>query len=394
MDWISLNLHFSTAEWFFHGLVFVVNIVLFLAAKPIVTWVSGGAESFAKISIFKAINVLLLVLHGLDVLLVGTYPEYERYFVRIGLSLVFVYLSLLLFGLFTQFARRRFGSKKEVDGNVIYYDSYNSRLIEIIILIVIIFLTVYCLVKVWNADSLLETTGIFGILAAFLAFTSGTWAPDIISGLLILNSQMLEDGDVIVIDGCPDEYIINRVSFMYTILFDIRDNHRTLIRNHRFTQTKIDNFSKVASSDGIRQKLAYKIGYPAIADNTEEARLAAHKSFTKSVDAMFAKAQEICSLDSELKINCQKEFEWLMTNADNYALEYTLWFYLVRVPNTKITATARKHLVAATYKVNEAVYEASVAQGLELSTPDLVKTTFFSDMPTVNERKNPGVGIT
>ena len=218
-------------------------------------------------------------------MLVGTYPEYERYFVRIGLSLVFVYLSLLLFGLFTQFARRRFGSKKEVDGNVIYYDSYNSRLIEIIILIVIIFLTVYCLVKVWNADSLLETTGIFGILAAFLAFTSGTWAPDIISGLLILNSQMLEDGDVIVIDGYPDEYIINRVSFMYTILFDIRDNHRTLIRNHRFTQTKIDNFSKVASSDGIRQKLAYKIGYPTIADNTEEARLAAHKSFTKSVDA-------------------------------------------------------------------------------------------------------------
>lgn len=360
------------AEWILHCLVFAVNLALFLGAKPIVVWASGGTESLPKISIFKAINVSLMALHALDVLLVGTYPEYQHYFVRIGSSLALVYISLLLFGFFTQFSRKRFGNKREVEGSVTYYDSYNSRLIEIIILVLIIFLAVYCLIKVWDADSLLETTGIFGILAAFLAFTSGTWAPDIISGLLILNSEMLEDGDLVCIDGYPDEYIINRVSFMYTTLFDVRNNHRTLIRNSRFTQTKIDNISKIASTDGVRQGLVYKIGYPNINAETEEEREAAHKSFRKSVDVMFQSAYERCCLDSDIKINRKKEFEWLMTNAGNYALEYTLWFYLFRIPNSKVTATARKHLISTTYKINETVYEASVVHGLDLSTPDLI----------------------
>jgi len=372
LDWINLNLSFSTAEWILHGLVFAVNFTLFLAAKPIIVWASGGTESLSKISIFKTINVLLLVLHALDVLLVGTYPEYQRHFVRIGSSLTLAYISLLLFGFSTQYARKRFGNKRELEGNVTYYDSYNSRLIEIVISVLITFLVVYCLIKVWNADSLLETTGIFGILAAFLAFTSGVWAPDIISGLLILNSEMLEDGDLVCIDGYPDEYIINKVSFMYTTLFDVRNNHRTLIRNSRFTQTKIDNISKIASTDGVRQALKYKIGYPHITADTEEEREGAHKSFQKRVDAMFKRSYERCCQDSDIKINSKKEFEWLMTNAGNYALEYTLWFYLVRIPNSKVTATARKHLISTTYKINEAVYEASVVHGLDLSTPDLV----------------------
>ena len=386
MDWIDLNLHFSSVEWIVHWLLFIVNLVLFLAAKPIVTWVSGGVESLPKTRMFKTINVLLLLLHGLDILLVGTYPEYERYFVRIGLSLILVYLSMLLFGFSTQYSRKRFGIKREIDDGVVFYDSYNSRLIGIILLVLIVFLTVYCLVKVWNADSLLETTGIFGILAAFLAFTSGVWAPDIISGLLILNSQMLEDGDVIIVDGYPDEYIINRVSFMYTTLFDVRDNHRTLIRNHRFTKTKIDNLSKMASSDGIRQALIYKIGYPKVSGDTEEARLNAYKAFRKRVDSMFKQAEEICQLDSEIKISEKKAFEWSMTATDSYALEYTLWFYLTRIPNTKITATVRKHLVGTTYKVNEAVYEASIVQGIELSTPDLVKATVIGGVVERDEQ--------
>lgn len=375
MDFLGLNLNFSTTEWTFHGVIFVTNVILFLAAKPIVTWASGGEESPSKTKIFRAINIFLLVLHGLDILLVGAYPEYQHYFVRIGLSLALVYVSLLLFGFLVQWARRRFGNKREIEGNVSYYDSYNSRLIEIVMLVFAVFLTVYCLIKIWNADSLLETTGIFGILAAFLAFTSGTWAPDIISGLLILNSQMLEDGDVVVVDGYPDEFIINRVSFMYTTLFDVRDNHRTLIRNHRFTQAKVDNYSKIASTDGIRKALSVKIGYPAVQGDTEDTRLSEHKSFTRKVDAMFEQAFESCCKDADIKINSNRPFEWHLTQAGDYALEYTLWFYLERLPNTKITSTVRKHLIGTVYRVNERVYQASVALSLELATPDLVQAT-------------------
>ena len=366
-------MHYSTMEWTFHGLVFSLNLILFLAAKPIVTWASGGTENLIKMNIFRSINILLLVLHALDILLIGTYPEYQHYFVRIAISLTLVYLSLLLFGFLVQWARRRFGVRRESDGVVTYYDSYSSRIVEIFMLSIAIFLVVYCLIKIWNADSLLETTGILGILAAFLAFTSSIWAPDIISGLLILNSKMLDDGDVVVVDGYPEEFIINRVSFMYTTLFSIRDNRRTLIRNHRFTKAKIDNYSKLSSIDGIRKALVYQIGYPKLTCESEEARLAEHKAFQKRVDAMFQTASELCGREADIKINTERPFEWNMTRAGDYALEYTLWFYLERLHNTKSTSTARRHLINSVYRLNELVYTTSVIKGLELATPDLVE---------------------
>jgi len=375
LDWINLNLDFSTTEWVIHALIFAVNFTLFLTARPIVTWISGGEEKLIKIRIFKTINVLLLILHGLDFILVGTYPSYQNDFIRIGLSLTLIYASLLIFGLASHWSRRRFGKRREHEGQTLYMDSYNSRLIDIVLLVLNIFVTVYCLIHVWDADSLLETTGIFGILAAFLAFTSGTWAPDIISGLLILNSEMLEDGDLVCIDGYPDEYIINRVSFMYTTLFDIRNNHKTLIRNHHFTRTKIDNLSRIASLDGVRQALKFQIGYPAITGETEEERANELKQFKKKVNTMFELACKNCSLNTSISLNSKKSFEWAMTSAGNYALEYTLWYYLVRIPNTKITAKARKHLISSAYQINESIYDASVIHNIDLSTPNLINAS-------------------
>ena len=62
-----------------------------------------------------------------------------------------------------------------------------------------------------------------------------------------------------------------------------------------------------------------------------------------------------------------------MTSAGDFALEYTLWFYLDRIPNTKITSTIRRHFMGTLYRVNEAVFTASVEQGVDLSTPDIVQ---------------------
>ena len=52
---------------------------------------------------------------------------------------------------------------------------------------------------------------------------------------------------MLYIDGYPDEYIINKVSFIYVTLLDVRKNHRILMRNSRFIQSKIDNLNRVAS---------------------------------------------------------------------------------------------------------------------------------------------------
>ncbi len=99
-------------------------------------------------------------------------------------------------------------------GKVLHLDTYSSRLIGLILLVFIVLTTIYSLIKIWNADGMLETTGIFRVIAALLAYTSHIWAPDIISGLIILNTQILVDVDIVVGGSYPDEYNISKVTLI------------------------------------------------------------------------------------------------------------------------------------------------------------------------------------
>ncbi len=380
LSWLIPEL--SRAEWLAHAAVFITSIALLIFARPLLNIIESGRESDSKVKILRSLNILVLALQAIDIILLRTNGDYQHYFIKAGLTVMAIYASLLLYSISAYFLRKKFGNEKELDNNKIFVETYSSRLVSIVLLVLIIISTIYFLIIIWGANSLLETTGIFGIIAAFLAFTSNIWAPDIISGLIILNTQMLEDGDVVVIDGYKDEYIINKVSFIYVILYDVRNNHRTLIRNNRFIQSKIDNLSRIASTDGIRQKLIYNIGYPDTSQATAEERQETLERFKNKVEKVFTKAFESASEDEAIKINANKPFEWAITNTGNYALEYTLWVYLERIPNSKVTATIRKHLMRTLYRVNEAVYSASIIEAVDLSTPDLSTINLLSESPT------------
>ena len=140
----------------------------------------------------------------------------------------------------------------------------------------------------------------------------------------------------------------------------------------QFIQSRIDNLSRIASSHGIRQAYKYNIGYPSFSDKREE-REVELAAFQKNISDMFTRSFEACCANDDIKINRNKPFECALTSAGDYALEYTLWIYLDRIPNTKITATIRRHLMGTMYKVNEAIFTASVIEGIDLSTPDLVQ---------------------
>lgn len=361
----------SHTHWTLHFLIFIINIMLLLGARPIVNLVDPDKNNETKVSIFRALNILVLALHVIDLVFLSLNKSYENYFIRLGLSLMAIYAGLFAYSLCCYLSRKRFGIQKTLDGNTMYLDSYSSRLVDIILLVVVALTTIYTLIKIWGADSMLETTGIFGIVFAFLAFTSNIWAPDIISGLIILNTEMLVDGDVVLVDGHPDEYIISKVTLIYVLLYDVQNNHRTLIRNNQFIRNKIDNLSRVASTDGIRQALKYKIGYPSLNAQTKEQRSKQLLEFKSRVDRMFNLAEINCAGKADIKINEGTSFEWAMTSAGDFALEYTLWIYLARIPNTKITAKIRKHLMRTVSKVNEEVYSASIIEQLDLSTPQL-----------------------
>jgi hypothetical protein len=367
LEWVIPNL--SNGLWFLHACIFALNIALLVFARPFINLIEHDQTSESKVRVFQALNVLVLILHVVDLLFLSLNIGHENYFIRLGLSLMTIYGGFFVYSLACYFSKKRFGIAKTIDDTTVYIDSYSSRLIDLILLVIIILSTIFALIKVWGADSLLETTGIIGIIFAFLAFTSNIWAPDIISGLIILNTEMLDDGDVIFVDGHPDEYVISKVTLIYVVLYDIRNNHRTLIRNNQFIRNKIDNLSRVASTDGIRQSITYKIGYPQFDGSTKEERGKQLAEFKARVDRMFMQAQEACTDKQDITINEGRDFEWAMTNAGDYAMEYTLWVYLEKIPNTKVTSKLRRHLMGSVYKINEAVYGASIIENLDLSTP-------------------------
>lgn len=367
LNFLQWNL--SDSEWLTHGVIFAVNLLLLALAPLIFCWMEPESERLSRVKIFRALNLAIVLLHGIDLLLLGLKNDYEHYFIKLGLSLITIYVAILAYSLACLFTRRRFGRVREFDDQKVYLDTYSTRLIDLILLVIIVITTIVSLVRLWGADSLLETTGILGILAAFLAFTSNVWAPDIISGLIILNTQMLEDGDVVLVDGYPDEYIINKVSFIHVSLLDVRNNHRSLMRNSHFIKSKIDNLSRNASMDGMRRTLVYKIGYPNFSSLEGEERSKALARFKSRVESMFNGAYESCCEDKDVRINRKREFSWALTSAGDHALEYSLYIYLERLPNTKVTSTIRKHLYKSVHSVNEAVYSQSIEQGLDLSTP-------------------------
>lgn len=375
--------HLTPAEQAAHISIFLISILLFIFAKPLLYAIDQARENDSRIKILRWLNIIVISLQVLDIVVIQAADDYEHYFIKAGLSVMTVYGGLLIYSISSYFSRKKFGLERELDEQKIFLETYSSRLVNIVLMAVITFSTLYALIVIWGANSLLETTGIFGIFFAFLAFTSSIWAPDIISGLIILNTQMLEDGDVVVIDGYPDEYIINKVTFIYILLYDVRNNHRTLMRNSRFIQSKIDNLSRIASTDGIRKKLVYQIGYPNFTQGEDRAE--AYQVFMGRIDKMFARAFEQASKDEKICINTNKHFEWALTATGNYALEFSLWFYLERIPNTKVTATIRKHLMRTIYGVNEKIYAASVIEGVDLSTPDLSHLTINN--PKANNPK-------
>ena len=363
-------------------LLFVLNIILLLLARPILNAIAPNQDNKVKIRIFQALNLLVMLLQIIAFSLRQSGVGYEGgYFVNLGLSLMTIYGGVFLYSLSGTVSRKRFGKSRTLDNQTVYVETYNSRLVSIVMLSVFVLTVIYALIKIWGADQLLGTTGIFGIFIGFMAFTSSIWAPDIVSGMIILNSDILVDGDVVVIDGHPDEFIIARVTLIYVVLYDIRNNHRTLLRNTQFIQNRIDNLSRIASSDGIRQSFKYNIGYPTFSAD-RDMRMKELAAFRKDIDDMFTLTFESCTNNDAVRVNPNVPFEWAMTNAGDYALEYTLWIYLDRIPNTKVTATIRKHLMGTMYKVNEAVFTASVIEGIDLSTPDLVSARVQTKIKT------------
>lgn len=354
--------------------IVLINIGLYIFAPRIIRFFNSGNENKFQLTILRSVNMLFVLFTVLDFLISFVTEAYDNYFSGFAYTLIVVYISSFAYNAISLISRKKFGREKEMDKKTVYVDTYNSRLVDIFTITIIVFIAVYLIIKAWGLTSMLETTGLLGLIVAFLALTNSIWAPDPYYCMVILSSDMLEDGDVVQIEGMPDTYIIARVTFIYTLLFNTRTNVKTLVRNSKLIEQHIDNLSKKASTDGLRHSLTFKIGYPKI-DGTLDIKShqpASMRDFLREVDEMFKNVSERANEDDLVKINPNVEMEWMMTETGDYALEFTLVYFLDSLPKTKLTRNVRKHILGTRNRLLRLCYESSVEQGLSLATPDLI----------------------
>jgi len=345
----KINTFLLDSSGVLYGLL-IVNLLLIFFAPYLVQQFSGkkleeGARDF-RINVIRGLNVLIIGLLG-HFRFYSAGQSGQGIGIKILSVLVIIYLSYLLVHMIGRFVRFRYGRPvQNVGAGQRIADTYASRALTISISVFIGVMALISVIRVAGFSSLLEAGGVIGFVGVFLALTQGAWAPDIISGLVILNSKMFKERDVIKIsDGNEDMLaIVYRTLAFHTELLNLVDNHRVMIRNSKIRDQTVHNLSRFASARGLRETLLFKIGYDVPIEQ---------------VKAMFETAFESAVADPDIPLEDQHPLEIRLRDAGDHAIEWSVHYY------TKDEFS----LIKTRQKFREAILVASIEAGISLSTP-------------------------
>lgn len=352
---------FATASWerFSHvdrGLL-LINILVLIFAKPLFARLGdGSAAKSSALNLLRAgtlLIILFLVFYNMVL------PHEEHTFVtRLLGVLLLLYVGYLALYLINSLIRRRFGKPRELGGESFIAETYNSRLLTLLAGILICSLTLVAVIEVLGFENLLHASGVFGVIGVMLALTQSSWAPDLISGLIILNNRLLEEGDVIEVNG-DDSFIgmVFRTKMFHTELLDLSRNHRVMMQNGKLRGSTIRNLSKFASAKGLRERLDLNIGYEV-----------PDKSIRRMIDEALATLQKT----NHVPVEFAHGYDLHTVSAANYAVTWSLFYYTKDLRN----------LVTTRYNVVAAIVAAATKHGIQLATPVLV-TAPTANVPAI-----------
>ena len=257
---------------------------------------------------------------------------------------------------------RQYGKIRKIEGKEQQVPTHQTRLLSVFSSIFISIITLIGIIHFLGFTSLLEAGGVIGFIGVFLALTSSIWAPDIFHGIIILNSDMLSEGDVIELKNTGDSPIIGmvyRTKMFHTVILNQVNNHRIMIRNSRLRDLTIHNLSKFASARGLREKISFKIGYDCK---------------VSSVEKMFMSAYEVAKTDADIPFENQYEMELAIDDTGDHAVKWSLYYYTKEVDA----------LVSIRQKMIKIIYMTSIEHNISLATP----ITYVSSSASNNEKNN------
>ena len=324
-----------------------INLLLMFYAKQIVLKIYG--ESVAEKSALQRVHIL----RALNLFIILSFGYYHLYSANtdnsVAIKLVSISLIIYFGYLFTYissfFLRSKFGRTREVDGNKVSIETYNSRLLSLLVGIFIFVIVLLAIINILEFDSLLEAGGVIGFIGVFFALTQNAWAPDIISGLVILNSGMAEEGDVIELnDESGSIGVVFKTKMFHTEILNLVNNHRIMLKNTKLRELTIQNLSKFASARGLRENMYFKVGY---------------KVALNEVKTMFEAAFEKIKEDNDIPIEHQYPLEIGIVETGDHAVEWAIYYYTKDV----------KNLIKTRQNFREVVLVAANEHNISLATP-------------------------
>ena len=328
-------------------LVLSVNLLLILFARPILLRFSSGSVSDntlnVRINLLRGLNVVIVLVYAYQYLYLPTQGETKS--VTILTILAIFYLTYSSNFLIQYLIDKNYGKQRKIGDKIIYIPTYQSRLLSILVTIFLTIVAIISVIQQLGFDSLLEAGGVIGFIGVFLGLTQASWAPDIISGLIILNSDMLEEGDILE----TDDNILGRVhktKMFHTEILNMTNNHRIMIRNEHLRNKTIHNLTRFSSGSGLRECLSFNIGYDADSDKVKEMLQNAFKE----------------AIEKEVPLQSNPEPEIKVLDTGDYAVKWGALYHIKQVEN----------IVSIRRDLREIILKYSKDYDISLSTPILI----------------------
>ncbi|MCB1044148.1 MAG: mechanosensitive ion channel [Acidobacteria bacterium] len=322
----------------FDYVILVLNILVLVFSRRIVATIPsyrGGREFGARLMALRILTILLFLLYTIG--LVET-----ELLQRIGKTAITILMAYLMSHLIHVLLQYKFGRDREVDGEMVRVESYQSEIFNLLSLVLIGTTSLVAIINIWDMTSWLQTTSALGFLLIITFSTKDVWAPDSINGLILLYNEAFQPGTVIRCRELNILGVILEIKITETVIRDLRQRHELHVPNAKLRSCNLEVLSN-STKKGLIQFLDFNLAYGL---NSED------------VVAFFEDAWKLaCSRETSINDSSKCRVR-LFSNGD-HAVTWRVFFAVRQVYKT----------LSAEYAFNQAAYDLSLERGIGLNTP-------------------------
>jgi len=334
------------------SIILTANLLLILFAGKILKVFDNGADNAKKTIVFRSLNIFILATYIWNH--VSNISDGSTGMLALETALI-VYGAFAAMHVLEYVIIKKYGKTSKKEGEPTYENNYSSKLITLVTNTLIILVSIVAIIRLFGFNSLLETGGVIGFIGVFFALTHSSWSPDIFSGLIILNSDSIKDGDVIEYKpgNNPIIGVVWKTKLFHTEILNVVDGHKIMIWNSKLKSYDIQNLSSKASSKGLRERIELNIGF---------------EHDPKIVRTFLENTFEKVKGDPTIKISKETDTEVNVGDVGDYSVTWNIYYYIKNKDDIK-------YLVKTRQQILEWFLKESFESDISLATPTIIDIT-------------------